>query len=148
MHQVININIPMCFPWSIKLKKISSLYLLLMWFKSYSRNPFQAAAILDVAAILTPRVTCSFQYDLSFITLLDEFARKCALGPQLSTTYAASSPTISAFVANYCSKSSLACNPEWSRKVETADRFLNPRLNFYCCCLIIVLFFKSLSISN
>ena len=44
-----------------------------MWFKRYSRNPFQAVAILDVVAILAPRVTCtsalakSFQYDLSYI---------------------------------------------------------------------------------
>ena len=44
-----------------------------MWFKSYRRNPFQAEAILDVATILAPRVTCSdalaksFQYDLSYI---------------------------------------------------------------------------------
>ena len=75
MHRVININIPipMCFPWSIKLKKISSLFLFLMWFKSYSRNPFQAAAILDIAAILAPKVTCSgplaksIQHDLSYI---------------------------------------------------------------------------------
>ena len=44
-----------------------------MWFKSYGRNPFQAAAILDLATILVPRVTGSgtlaksFQYDLSYI---------------------------------------------------------------------------------
>ena len=52
---------------------ISSLYLKLMWFKSYSRNLFRAAAILDLAEILAPRVTGfgalakSFQYDLSYI---------------------------------------------------------------------------------
>ena len=44
-----------------------------MWFKSYSRNPFRAAAILELAAILAPRVAGSgtlsklFQYDLSYI---------------------------------------------------------------------------------
>ena len=41
-----------------------------MWFKSYSRNPFRAAAILDLAAILAPRVNALaklFQYDLSYI---------------------------------------------------------------------------------